>query len=131
MCKAITIHKGQGITVGKGKEWPCVVIYFNEGKKRSQAGLELVAASRAESKHALFVGNNSMNLTKEKLRKIGKGEVYNKRHNYECYLKQLAPTTQKPIYDAITNMDVNTDVNKKHLKVGVSSCAIGIDPNVL
>ena len=40
VCKAITIHKGQGITVGKGQDWENVVVYFVEGKGKSQPGLK-------------------------------------------------------------------------------------------
>ena len=36
ICKAITIHKGQGINVGKGKEWECAIAYFVKGKVEEQ-----------------------------------------------------------------------------------------------
>ena len=105
VCKAITVHKGQGITVGPGETWEKVVIYFIEGKKRSSCGIELVGLSRTADKKDLYIGNNTTSLTKNKLKKIGQGEGYNKRHLFEKHLQILSFKTQLQFINAIKELD--------------------------
>ena len=118
VCKAITIHKGQGITVGPGHDWENVVIYFVEGNKRSQPGLELVALSRVEDPSCLYVGNKSFSLTNHQLSNIGKGSAYDKRKEFESMLCEKSIKTQKPFVDAITSLDNNNDGNEKTFEGG-------------
>jgi hypothetical protein len=47
VCKAITIHKAQGISIGQGHLWEGVVIALPEAMDRKMPALELVALSRA------------------------------------------------------------------------------------
>lgn len=118
VCKAITIHKGQGITVGLNHDWENVVIYFVEGKKRSQPGLELVALSRVEDPNCLFVGNNSFSLTNEQLSNIGRGLAYDKRKEYESMLRDKSIISQKPFVDAIMSLDNSNGANEKTFEGG-------------
>ena len=63
-CKAITIHKGQGINIGEGQDFEKVVIYFTEGKTRNSPGIDLVALSRAKQLEDIAIGNKIKTLAK-------------------------------------------------------------------
>ena len=93
----------------KEKIGKCVIAYFVEGKGKKSAGLELVALSRSEEAKDLFIGNKKQNLTTEMLTKIGKSSESEKRHVFEDKLKQIAPQTQKPFVEAITDLDVSKE----------------------
>ena len=118
VCKAITIHKGQGITVGKDEYWKNVIIYFAEDKARTNPGIELVALSRASDPNCLYIGNQKSRLTKEKLRNIGQGEAYEKRKHFEQYLSSISLPSQKSFIDEITNLDDSNENNCKTFEGG-------------
>ena len=47
ICKVITIHKAQGMSIGKGKSFESVIISLPKKGERTNPGSELVAFSRA------------------------------------------------------------------------------------
>jgi hypothetical protein len=47
VCKAISIHKSQGMTIGPEEVIEKVVVYLPEDQREQSPGLELVAFSRA------------------------------------------------------------------------------------
>ena len=118
ICKAISIHKGQGITVDENQHWKSVIVYFVEEGGKSQPGLELVALSRAKSPNDLFIGTPSSKLSRDKLMKVGRGAAYDKRTSFENYLKQMALSSQKPIVEAITKLDTETNDELKTFEGG-------------
>ena len=69
VCIAITIHKSQGMTIGRGEIFEKVVVYLPENN-RSSPKLELVAFSRVKTLADIAVGNMSNNLVKMDIQKL-------------------------------------------------------------
>ena len=90
-CKAITIYKSQGLTVGPGKVWERLVLQLPSVKGRPPTpGLEQTAFSRAETIDCLAVLTGpSTPLTYERLQRIGRGPSYDKRRAFESQLRSL------------------------------------------
>ena len=75
VCKALSIHKSQGMTVGEGKQFKKVIVYLpNNGNKCT--GQELVATSRAVELNDFTIGNSISQLTRQELLKIGRSKAY-------------------------------------------------------
>ena len=65
VCQSITIHKSQGMTIGKNEIFTKVVLYLpdSESGGRRTPGSELVGMSRAKDLSCLAIGNESQNLS--------------------------------------------------------------------
>ena len=68
ICKSLSIHKSQGMTVGHGKQFTKVVVHLPVRVGGNKClGLELVAVSRAVELNNFAVGNSITELTKQAL----------------------------------------------------------------
>ena len=96
VCKAITIHKSQGMTVGEKELWKLLVVVMPEinSKPDKTPGLLQVALSRCGQlcELAIFESTTSP-LTMERLLKIGTTPAYNSRRDFETRLGTVAGTT--------------------------------------
>ena len=102
VCKAITGHKSQGMTVGDGHFWKCVVVALASSRGMNIPGLEQVAISRATSLDCLALLNTHEHpVSLERLMKIGKGPAYDKRRSFEAKLRELEKQTIAPIQKKI------------------------------
>lgn len=106
VCKAITIHKSQGITAGPGRLWKKIVAALPGPNDRKTAGLELVALSRPTVKEALAIYDDE-ELSMEALLKIGRGAASEKRRAFEERLRELAQNSQEPIRARVIAADPN------------------------
>jgi hypothetical protein len=97
--KASSIHKGQGISCGKGMANERVVVGLaGEG---GSTGLDLVGLLWAADITALAIYNGNP-ITREQLFKIGKEKGYNKKREFESKLANLQAKTVPPIIALIT-----------------------------
>ena len=64
VCKALTIHKSQGMNIGEGKQFEKVVVCLPVSRNTCP-GLELVATSGAVELADFAIGNSSTQLTKQ------------------------------------------------------------------
>jgi hypothetical protein len=72
-CKAITIHKSQGQSVGHNEVWKKIVVEFIAAQARNKKpGFEQVAFSRATSLDCLAAIDES-EITYDMIMRIGKG----------------------------------------------------------
>ena len=79
--------------------------------------MELVAFSRVKSPQDIAIGNKSGTLTRIQIQKIGQGNVYELRREFQERLKSMADVTQAPTIEAITDLDP-TDTGEKTYKGG-------------
>jgi hypothetical protein len=108
-CKAITIHKSQGQSVGPNEVWKKILVEFLAAQARNKTPvLKQVAFSRATSIDCLAVLDES-EITYDMIMKIGKGKSYKKRQEFEYRLQYLATTTQAPIMDKVAVYDTSTN----------------------
>ena len=96
VCKSITIHKSQGMTIGENEIFTKVVLYLpdSESGGRRTPGSELVGMSRAKDLSCLAIGNESKNLSIQEIQKIGATKSYDLRRKFEKRLKKR-PQTHK------------------------------------
>ena len=86
ICKALTIHKSQGMTIGPNENFEKAVVYLPEKSQNQNntAGLELVALSRVTSPKNLAIGNLSTSLCISELKKLGKTKLMKKSKHFKC-----------------------------------------------
>jgi hypothetical protein len=89
VCKAISIHKSQGATVGPSSTWKRVVVGMPAKTGGKTPGLEMVAFSRAESKEVFAIADD-IPLDIEMFMKIGQGKAYEARREFEERIRQRA-----------------------------------------
>ena len=118
ICRAITIHKCQGMTVGEeeittnGKTrnkhpFKRAVVHLppTGGKAGSTPGLALVAFSRVTKLEYLAIGNRKEDLNYRMLLNIGKSPAYEKRREYFASMKAKAAISQARTISRIEQLD--------------------------
>ena len=108
LCKALTIHKAQGMTVGEGQMFEEVVVCLPVGGTKCP-GQELVASSRAVELRDFAIGNPIDQLTKQDLVNIGRTPAYNDRRAFLDKIKIKSGPSQEQTRINITDLDTNTD----------------------
>ena len=76
---------------------------------RKTPGLEIVAASRAKTPNDFVLANDSSEIYKTEIRKIGATPAYAEKRRFQDMLKQRAQPSQQVTIDAITDLDPNAD----------------------
>ena len=66
VCKAITIHKSQGMSVGPGNSFESAVIYLPQKGERSNPGSELVVTSRVTDISFLVICDTNSQVTRSR-----------------------------------------------------------------
>jgi hypothetical protein len=74
LCKSLSIHKSQGMTVGQGKQFKKVVVHLPIAQRNNCPGLEMVAISRAMAVGDFAIGNKKVEVTKQDLKEDWKNE---------------------------------------------------------
>ena len=95
VCKALTIHKSQGMTIGQNECFEKAIIYLpdkSQGQKIT-AGLELVAMSRVTSPTDLAIGNRSSSLCIANLKKIGVNKTNEKIKKFHEFVNERSIQT--------------------------------------
>ena len=106
VCKAVTMHKSQGLTVGEGQVWELLVVVLSPTKGGSTTpGLEQVAFSRATAVKYLACASTEGSLSRERLLKIGKSPAYQIRRVFEAQLRELQETTTNEMKQLIGHFD--------------------------
>ena len=81
VCKSITIHKSQGMSVGPGNPFKSAVIYLPEKGERTYPGSELVTTSRVTNNSLLAICDTNRQVTIESLKKLEMVTVITKEKN--------------------------------------------------
>jgi hypothetical protein len=107
VCIAITIYKGQGITVGPGEEFERIVVHIPNNSSINVNGQELVQFSRAKDLKYIAVGNKPDELVTDKLLKIGKNKGNEKRKEFVEFLRSKEEDTLHLIHEQISDLGGN------------------------
>ena len=81
VCKAITIHKAQGMSIGSQEPFESVIIPLPEKGERTNPCSDLVVFSRVTIISALVICDTNGQITIETIKNIGTGSSYSKRKN--------------------------------------------------
>ena len=111
ICKSLSIHKSQGMTVGQGKPFTKVVVYLPPSGNKCP-GLELVAVSRAVALNDFAVGNTETELTRQTLSRIGNTNAYKARKEFLQQTRARSEPSQEFTKLAITALDPAVDRDK-------------------
>ena len=109
VCKALSVHKSQGMTVGQGQPFPSLVLHLPDKNTRSAPGIELVGASRVNHPDCLAIGNKTSELSKQQLQRIGRTPAYQVRREFQTSLQQISETTIDRGRNDITAVDPAQD----------------------
>ena len=108
VCKALTIYKSQGMTVGPGHFWEKIVIKLPAEGERRTPGEANVAFSRATDLSAFAILDDPPGSFSTKiLFDLGKGDSDDRKRLYEKELEQKQAPTQAWLLDSITQLDVS------------------------
>ena len=100
-CKAITIYKIQGLTVGPRKVWEHVIVWLpTERQRKKHLGLNWWLFQE-ELVLMLWLSE----IERLSLLKLGKGKACNQRRNFEATLIAKANTTHEHFIQKITQLD--------------------------
>lgn len=118
VCRALTIHKSQGMTVGREvitsadgvtrnkHPFQNVIVYLRpKDAKHKTPGSEVVAFSRATKLQYLAIGNRSDQLDRTMLKNIGKSTANDKRRKFISSLKDKELRTQRRTRERIAKLD--------------------------
>jgi hypothetical protein len=100
--KATSVHKGQGISCGKGMRDELVVVGF--GGATASPGIDLVSLLHAAEISALAIYND-IDITREQLFKIGQGKGYDKKREFDSKLEDIQAKTLPPMITLIQSKD--------------------------
>ena len=110
VCKAIAIHKSQGITVGEGQEWERLVITLPTNGTMKHPGIYLAAISAASCMEAFLIRvTNCNDILYDVLMSIGRGMTYDQRRLFEQTLKERADNRQRRFVLEVVGLHPNTD----------------------
>ena len=110
VCKALSIHKSQGMTVGEGKQFQKVIVYLPLNGNKCP-GMELVATSRAVELNDFAIGNSLTQLTRQDLLKIGRTPAYNARRDFLKNIRNKSVPSQQQTRLAITALHQNATIH--------------------
>ena len=113
VCKAITIHKAQGMSIGPGKSFESVIVSLPEKGERTNPGSELVAFSRVTDISALAICDTKNDITLEILKNIGTGSCYIKRKQFDNLLKKKDALSRRIVKDNITKLHIVKENEKQ------------------
>ena len=111
VCKAITVHKSQGITVGPGNIWEKLVITLpREDAKHKLSGAELVSFSRVtDFNHLAIADHNGKHNSIEYFHKIGKGAAQDRKNEFTMLLSQHSLTSVHIMKTKISALDTENN----------------------
>jgi hypothetical protein len=113
ICKSLSIHKSQGMTVGHGKQFTKLVVHLQVGVGGNKCpGLELVAVSRAVELNDFAVGNSITEPTKQALLRIGNTDAYCAQKMFLEETRRKSIPSQEQTIVAITQLDTTTTSGK-------------------
>ena len=114
ICKAITIHKSQGMTIGHGQFFEYLLLFLPSNG--NTPGMELVALSRPTELERFALLNNNNELDYAAIMNIGKSKAYQERRNYLHELADKAKQDQENLIRELTELD--TSIAKRTLHGG-------------
>jgi hypothetical protein len=119
-CKALSIHKSQGMTVGPDKQFKYLTVHYPTGtaNARSTPGLELVATSRVESLSYMAIGNDEEDLSKQLFTKIGTSKAYEARKKHLEMITERADCSKTEIMRRIAALDPNQNEDERTYEGG-------------
>ena len=105
--KASSVHKAQGITVGRGEDFSCVAVAYGVGRQ-STPGLDLVATSRAKEHEVLaIVESPGKPLTRDYLHRVGSTPAAQRKQEQLRTLQDQEAETMPNVVQFIIDQDPN------------------------
>ena len=102
VCYGLTGHKTQGMSVGQGEQFKKIKIHMPKGKMKNTPGWVLTAFTRAKAGIDVAIANQSRNLSKTELLRIGRSKAYITRRAFRNNLATKSETSMRRTIDRIT-----------------------------
>ena len=118
VCKALTCHKVQGMSVGEGEIFEKGVLYLPDGKLRNTPGLMLTAFTRFKKECDYAIGTPSTEIDTTYLMKIGTTQPYEERRTFRNYLSGLSERNMQRSKEAIAKLHQCENGNEKTFEGG-------------
>ena len=112
VCKGLTAHKVQGMSIGSGEEFKRAIIHMPEGRMKNIPGLVLVMFTRLKEAADFAIGTEPNSLSMDDFVKLGNTPAYNDRRKFRREMNELSEQTMKRTIDRITALHDATNGNK-------------------
>ena len=109
VCIAITIHKVQGMTIGKGHVFEKMIMYFPRAGSKAQPGIEYTATTRPENIDDFAIGGSVLDITQKGVMKIGSTSAYKARNEFQKMVQKMSDADMVTTKAAISAQDPNAD----------------------
>lgn len=106
ICKAITIHKSQGMTIGLHQFFEYLLLFLPQNG--NTPGMELVALSRATELERIAILNDDTELDFAAIMNIGKSKAYHERRKYLHDIAESAKQDRQRLAQELVDLDPNT-----------------------
>ena len=106
ICKEITIHKSQGMSIGPGKPFESVIVFLPERGERNNPVSKLVPFSRVTDISALAICDTNKEITIKTLKNIGTGSNYIKRNKFDKFFEIKKTISRRIVKDNITKLNI-------------------------
>ena len=105
VCKGLTNHKVQGMSIGPGEQFEKGIIHFPDGKMKNIPGLVLTAFTRFKQPNDFAIGTVSSSLSKQEVMKIGTQKSYQEKRAFRAKLATKSEKTMRRSIERITTLD--------------------------
>ena len=124
VCYGLSGHKTQGMSVGEGEQFKKAKIHMPKGKMKNTPGWVLTAFTRLKRSNDLAIANNSRDLSKTELLRIGRSKAYITRRNFRDTLVDKSEPSMRRTIERITALH---DVEEGQRKTFDGGCKALLD----
>ena len=107
VCKACSVHKMQGVTVGHDQQFTHCVCYLSNPLENtaSTPGMEVVLLSRAKNITDMAIGNKMSDMSTSHILKIGTTASYDQRKMFFAQIAREAKATKARVMKKVALLD--------------------------
>ena len=102
VCKGLTGHKVQGMSIGEGEQFKNAQIHMPQGMMKNTPGWVLTAFTRLKNSNDCAIATKSRDMSKSEILRIGNTKAYKTRREFRNKMAQKSGRTIRRTIERIT-----------------------------